>query len=320
MTLRHSPPPAPLVPDAPAPHSTSTEANVTNVRDRSCTGMSLGVQHYDSAPDLRLMLDNATERKKRKFEDKDSSVSEIIKEMFSSFTQEQKLRFNQLQATINSLTEQNNALTHSVDMMSSKYDAFLAKISEMETQRKADQKLICLLEDKVEYLERKQKSTAIEIRNVPKKTDESKNDLCKLVQNIGNTISAEIDNCYLKDVYRLNSNKSSNSNLIIVEFTSTLVRNNLLEKLKTFNKDRIPGEKLNTRQLDWHGPCKPVYISEALTNKAQRLFYLARTFQKQNGYAFCWSSHGVVYLRKEEKSPHIKLNSESDIENLRKSI
>ncbi|KAH9636860.1 hypothetical protein HF086_008309 [Spodoptera exigua] len=67
-----------------------------------------GIQHYDSAPDLRLMMENITERKKRKFEEKDSCLDDVIKEMFAIFTKDQATRFEELQLTIKSLKEQNN--------------------------------------------------------------------------------------------------------------------------------------------------------------------------------------------------------------------
>lgn len=93
----------------------------------------------------------------------------------------------------------------------------------------------------------------------------------------------------------------------------------VLENVKAFNKTKKIGEKLNTGHFLIQGPVKPVFISELLTTRAQRLFYLARSFQKQHNYAFCWSSHGIIYLRKDEKSPHMKIASETDIENLRKN-
>ncbi|CAG9138373.1 unnamed protein product [Plutella xylostella] len=201
---------------------------------------SISVQHYDSAPDLRLLLDTVTERKKRKFDHSDSNIIDVMKEMFNAFARDQDARFERLQTTISNLKEQNNELTLSVELMSSKYDEFLVKISELESERKKDKEAIYFLEDKIEYLERKSKSTGIEIRNLPKKTGETKKDLCSLIQNFGNSINVDMNQSCVKDIYRIRSKDASNP--ILVEFTTVIQKETVLENVKAFNKTKKIGE------------------------------------------------------------------------------
>ncbi|CAG9138719.1 unnamed protein product [Plutella xylostella] len=92
-----------------------------------------------------------------------------------------------------------------------------------------------------------------------------------------------------------------------------------LNAIKMFNKNKPKGEKLNTGPLQIQGPRKPVYLSESLTFKTQKLFYMARELQKNCNYAFCWTSHGSVYLRKEENGPLIRVLNEADLEKLRRN-
>ncbi|KAH9636859.1 hypothetical protein HF086_008308 [Spodoptera exigua] len=198
--------------------------------------------------------------------------------------------------------------------MSNKYDEFLNKITQLESARREDKKNIEYLEEKVEYLERKSKSTGIEIRNVPKKSGETKSDLCKIVESIAKTVSVDMGQNCIKDIYRIKSKDSSKP--IIAEFTTVLIKEKVLGNVKIFNKSKIPSKKLNSTHLGLQGQ---LYLAETLTTKAQKLFYLARNFQKQYNYDFCWTSHGVIYLRKKGESPHIKIISEMDIEQLRKS-
>ncbi|KAG7303248.1 hypothetical protein JYU34_011715 [Plutella xylostella] len=215
---------------------------------------SISVQHYDSAPDLRLLLDTVTERKKRKFDHSDSNIIDVMKEMFNAFARDQDARFERLQTTISNLKEQNNELTLSVELMSSKYDEFLVKISELESERKKDKEAIYFLEDKIEYLERKSKSTGIEIRNLPKKTGETKKDLCSLIQNFGNSINVDMNQSCVKDIYRIRSKDASNP--ILVEFTTVIQKETVLENVKAFNKTKKIGEKLNTGHFLIQGPIK----------------------------------------------------------------
>ncbi|XP_022830972.1 uncharacterized protein LOC111359610 [Spodoptera litura] len=289
---------------------------ITDVTSVKKSTTNTAIQHYDSAPDLRSIIENINERKKRKFDEGDIYNTDIIKEMFAVLSRDQAARFDELQTTISCLKEQNVKLTQSVEMMSSKYDEFLSRISQLESDRRTDKKYIELLEDKIEYSERKSRSTGIEIRNIPKKTGETKHDLFNLINSVAKIADVDVNPECIKDIYRIKSRDSSHP--IMVELTTVLLKEKILNNLKSYNKTKRPGEKLNTGNLGFRGPTKPVYVSEALTTKTQKLFYLARTFQQQYKYLFCWTSHGVIYLRKEENAPHIKILSEKDIENLRK--
>lgn len=310
MPLKRTPPTSKT---SPLPKNIDADKDV-NIE--SVCNASGGIQHYDSAPDLPSMLENFTANKKRKFNELNTCSADAIKQMFTLLSQEQTARFDQLQSTISSLKEQNYMLTQSVEHMSNKYDEFLSRIERLESERRVDKMTIESLEEKIEYLERKSRSTGIEIRNIPKNAGETKRDLCTLLERVGQTINVQINQTWVRDIYRTKSKDASNP--IIVELSTVLHKEEILGNIKRYNKSKKPGEKLNTSTLTLQGPVKPVFISETLTAKTQRLFYLARTFQQQNNYSFCWTSHGVVYLRKKEKDQHIRVSSEKDIDNLRK--
>ncbi|KAJ8733514.1 hypothetical protein PYW08_001812 [Mythimna loreyi] len=319
--LNRTPPPATLATPrlaSPLPRDLNVDPLEGDMNPEVECFPTAEIQHYDSAPDLRSMLDNITDRKKRKYEGNITCSTDIIKEMFASLSNEQAARFEELQISINMLQEQNSKLTSSVELMSNKYDEFLSRISQLESERRVDKKMIETLEEKIEYLERKSRSTGIEIRNIPRKAGESKQDLCSILENVSQAIKAPVDRNCVKDIYRIKSKDSTNP--IIVELSSVLHKDRVLDCLKTFNKCKKPGEKLSTINLSLQGPVKPIYISEHLTAKTQKLFYLARMFQQQHKYAFCWTSHGVVYLREKEKDQHYKITSEKDIETLRKAV
>ncbi|CAG9137622.1 unnamed protein product [Plutella xylostella] len=176
---------------------------------------------------------------------------------------DQDKRFNELQQTIGGIKEQNDALTNSVDLMSQKYDEFITRIAQLEAERKEDKKLIHILEEKIEYLEKKNRTTGIEIRNIPKATGETKQDLCKLVQKLGNTLKIDIKYSDVKDIYRINTKDGTNP--IVAELTTVLLKENIIKEVKSFNKNKNKGEKLNTTHFNSHQPMKPVFVSETLT-------------------------------------------------------
>lgn len=269
-----------------------------------------------SAPDLSPES-NVTERnKKRKFEGVDTIASEeLTRAMFATYSKKQENQYEDMMFKINSIIEQNIELKRSVEVMSDKYDEFLNRISALEAEKKEDKRLIRQLEDKIEHLERTSRATGIEIRNVPKIDSETKDDLCELVANLGRSLNLEISHSDLRDVHRLKTKE--NSSPILVNFNSVILKDKVIKGVKNFNKTKEKLEKLNTTHLKLKHSKQPVYISECLTNKTQKLFYLARTQHKDCGYDFCWTSHGVVYLRRKVGDPQIRVNSETDFEKLK---
>ncbi|CAK1553275.1 unnamed protein product [Leptosia nina] len=296
-----------------------SDAETTLIENSAIVSLTTERQHYDSEPNLHLLSTNVTERKKRKFDGDDSENFMVtIKYMFDAFSKEQNKRFQDLLVSVNCIREQNSELTKSVETMSSKYDEFLSRIKHLEDARKEDKKYVSILEQRLETLERKSRASGIELRNIPKTITgkpETKSDLCQLTQLMGKAINIDIRESDVRDIYRINSKDSSNP--IIAEFTSVLVKEKILSAVKSFNKKKQKGEKLNTGHFGTVGPIKPAFVTETLTQQTQKIFYLARTFQKEHGYDFCWTSRGVVYLRKNSNLSQIKIECQADLDKLK---
>lgn len=218
-----------------------------------------------------------------------------------------------LQTTVSEIKEQNVKLQESVDFTAHKYDEILTKMKEMEEERKEDKRCIRSLEDKIDKLEQQNRATSIEIRNLPKKTGENKKDLQDTLLDICKIINMPTHESQVKDIFR-NHNKTTSS--VIVEFNTVKHKESMLNSVKKFNKNNS-NNKLNTEHLQIKGPKIPIYFSENLSTKTKRLYYLAREFAAYEKYKFCWTTHGKVYLRKEEGTPLYRINSEEDINKLK---
>lgn len=129
-------------------------------------------------------------------------------------------------------------------------------------------------------------------------------------------LDIDIQDADIRDIFRPISRDSQKP--IIAEFTSIIKKEKLLGAVKTFNKGKKKGDKLNTTHLNLEIPMQPVYIAEALTQKQQRLFYHARRFAAEHKYDFCWTVRGVVYLRKKESAPQIRIDDELTLQELQK--
>ncbi|CAH2095763.1 unnamed protein product [Euphydryas editha] len=147
--------------------------------------------------------------------------------------------------------------------------------------------------EKIEKMEQKSRCAGIEIRNIPKTNKETKSNLCSIIKNVGKVLNVDLTDSDIKDIYRISSKDLTNP--IVVEFSTVIMKEKMIKGVKLFNKSKMKGDKLNTTHLNYATATKPVYISETLTQKTQKLFYLARNFAKNSNYNFCWMSRGALH-------------------------
>lgn len=281
-------------------------------------------EHYHSEPNLNSPPTKRNPlRSKRKHEKEDSednirSLKSDMRSWFTSLSLEFDQRFNSLQTAIIEVKEQNTDVQASINFMSEKYDVLLNKMKSLEEDKKKDRELIEHLEFKIELLERKSRSAGIEIRNLPTSQAETKTEMCNMVKHLATTVQLELHEAEIKDIYRVNSAKQTMKPLI-VEFGSVLKKEKLLMATKQFNRGRPREEKLNTEHLKVVGAKQPIFVSETLTFKAQSLFHHTRAFANENSYAYCWTSKGIVYIRKSENLRALRIDCMDDLEKLRRN-
>ena len=281
--------------------------------------------HHSSEPDLTTpksekTLDRVTLRQKRKHDSEQliemKSLREDIMSSFESLRKEQQDKFNVMHNNLDQILAQNTDLKNTIEFLSSKYDDLVAKLTLLEREKKDTLEYIASLEDKVENMERNSKSSSLEIRNVPKKPNESKEDLVEIVKTLGITVNTDIQVSELRDVYRLTNNRKPQADgPITAEFTSTITKDKFLTNIKKYNRDHKTN-RLNCSHIKMAGNT-PIFISESLTAKARKLFYQAREFTKLHNYAYHWTSYGRVYIKKEDGAPARRITQESDFERLK---
>lgn len=255
--------------------------------------------------------------KRKREEDIHSTISDFkteMKQMFSTIRVEQTAQMERINNTMLELKDQNDQLKKTVEFTAAKYDEFLLKMEDFEKQKREDRVYIQRLEDRVEQLERQTRFTCMEMRNIPKLPEENKQALVETVIKLGSILNSSVLRSDIKDVFRIPNSKQHQ---IIVEFTSVIQKEKILKAVREFNKKQDKSNKLNTEHLSInHVPKQPVFVSESLSTKNRRLHSLSRDFASAHKYKFCWTSAGKVYLRKDENSPYIRINSEQDIYNL----
>lgn len=293
-----------------------------------------GLQHTMSESDVTKLtptfstpcfIYQRTKRQRESSEEQLSSFKEEIKIILDEWKVAQNSLLNKLITEVAEIKEQNSKIKKTNDeieknllFINKQYEDLAKKVECLDSERKQHLIQIATLESKIEDMERSSKSSTIELRNVPIPTEtETKADLCSIVQNTCKLLNVNVQQASIRDVFRLNG--KSRKGTIVAEFTSVLLKNDVMHGIKSYRKQH-PELHLNSADIGLKGQVTPIYVSEALTNKGRRLFFLARDLEKTKEYKFCWTSYGKVYLRKSVDAPHIQVKDETQLTVLRNQI
>ncbi|XP_028178785.1 uncharacterized protein LOC114366201 [Ostrinia furnacalis] len=243
------------------------------------------------------------------------SFKEEIKDMIKSLRAAQQQEFKNITPTIMEIKQTNTNIESSIALLMSQNQELSNRILQLENKSKEDREYITLLEEKVENLQMGSRKSNFEIKNVPKKTAETKDELVQMALSLSSSIGGNLCKTDIKDIYRVHGKKDSQTSAIIVETSSTLVKNDILRLCKAFNvktKAKLCAKHLGLRSKE----DTPIFVSEQLTAKGSRLHFLARDLAKSKQYKFCWTAYGKVYVRKADSSPIILIKSEAQIQQL----
>lgn len=270
----------------------------------------LGLQ--DSTPPNFVSVNRNKRRREEisnlALDDFKEEIRSMIKTMLSTQVSElQKISASQLE-----IQQTNLNIESSMAFLTAQNEEFRKKIGQMEQKIETDGKYIAVLEDRIEDLQRGTKKSNFEMKNVPKKNGENKDDLIDMVMKLSDSdMKSDI-----KDIYRVRGSKEKTYNTpIIVEMTSTILKTEVIKMCKSYNirhKAKICAKNLG---ITVDGDT-PVYISEQLTARGSRLHYLARDLAKSKAYKHCWTAYGKVYVRKDDNTPIITIHSEAQVQQL----
>lgn len=255
--------------------------------------------------------------KRRQGDDFDAFISKM-EHMFKDWTRKQDEKYGTILETVCNIKDQISALTSSIEFMSAQYENIRTKMDKFEENRRNDQTYIQMLKHKIESLDRNARNTSIEIRNILLHSPETKLDLTSIVSNLSDFLQVPVGPSDIRNIYR-GYTKSEGKNPIVVEFTTTSLKEQFIDATKSYKK-RNKGQNITTQDLKINGPVRQVYISDYLSPSLKRLHYLARDFASSNDYKFCWSSSNAIYLRKKEGDPSIKLKNEDDFKKISQKL
>lgn len=242
-----------------------------------------------------------------------------MKEMVMKIIDGQTKEIKSIGLTLKDVQKTNENIEESITFLMAQNEEYKNQIIKLEGQVKEDRKYITVLEDRIEDLQRTSRKSNFELKNVPKRNNETKEDLVGMVVTLSGNVGSQMEERDIADIYRIRNKKETTQNsTIIVETTSAMVKSNFLKTCKLFNvrqKTKICAKHLGFRTSE----DTPIFVAEQLTAKGSRLHFLARDLVKSRSYKFCWTAYGVVYVRKDETSPIIRIHSEAQLQQLKQS-
>lgn len=264
-----------------------------------------------------------SQRNKRCRDQLDDSMSnqmddfkQEMRRLMTFFSASQANELKQVKTVLKEIQQTNNNIESSISFLAAQNEEFRQRIVELETQAKQDRNYITVLESKIEELQLESRKSSFEIKNVPKKLNEKKEDLIEMVGALSESLDFNITKTDIKDIYRVRPKSSDNkSPTIVVETSSTILKNDILKAAKSFNikhKSKLCAKHLGLKTQE----DTPIFLSEHQTPKGERLHFLARDLAKSKNYKFCWTAYGKVYVRENEHSPIIMIRSESQVHQL----
>ncbi|CAH0397638.1 unnamed protein product [Chilo suppressalis] len=250
-----------------------------------------------SASDSDLSRTNPTttvsQRNKRGREQIEDSISnqmddfkEEMRKLFKLFSASQTKELKQLNTALKEIQNSNNNIESSVAYLAAQNEEFKQRIVELETQAKQDRNYITMLESKLEEIQIASRKSSFEIKNVPKMPKENKEELIEMMINLSKSVDCSFSKSDINDIYRVRSKSDNKNPPIVVETKSTLLKVELLKLAKLFNtkhKSKLCGKHLGYKTQE----DIPIFLSEYLTPKSARLYFLARDLAKSKNFKFC---------------------------------
>lgn len=280
----------------------------------SLTNTKSGSEPLINQVGKRKKLDADVEEDSIQYQLKEFKVE--VMEMLKSWKTDQDQKFQRLDSTLRDIRQTHQEIEKSIEFIGAQVEDMGSKVSTLEKMCKINEDEIVVLKEEIENLHRNSRIACLELRNVPSKPKETKEDLTAMVENLCKTLKVNISAGNIKDIYRI-PGKAGKPGPILTEMSGSMVKQTILKASKDFNIKQHNNEtKLNASYLGLDSS-EPIYIAEHLTAKANRLLFLARDFAKTNSYKFCWTTNGKVFMRKAEGSNMILVKSEAQIQALK---
>lgn len=216
-------------------------------------------------------------------------------------------------------------LRKSVDFVSDEYDELKSSKSQLESDlKRIDHNLTSIskkvfdIEEAIESMMAYSYQYNIKILGIPKIQDgETAEETASICLKLFNELGAKVNDNDIDIAHRLQSRNGSNNPAIVCKFTRRLAKESVMSKRREIRNVNFQNVVRSDVPLDHSS--KPPIILEHLTPKKQELLRLAKDFEKEYNFEFCWVKNQDILLRETTQSRIFKIRCEADLEILRKN-
>ncbi|KAL0833098.1 hypothetical protein ABMA28_001208 [Loxostege sticticalis] len=248
----------------------------------------------------------------KKFEDLKTDIH-IIREEYSDIRKlihtldskhiEMQTEICSMQKSIQFCSDQQDDVNKQVESISKEIKEIESVKGQLDELRKQNRQL----RHELNMNDQRDRLLNLEIVGVPELRDENLLDIMsQLSKKVGVDIAAT-------DVIQINrvspkTKQQGRPRIIIVKMKTRLLKDNILSCARKL--------RLTTKDLDFRGEPKPVYINEHLTVSNKMLLKKCKELASLKHYQFVWSRHGRIFIRKNETAPGLQISSEEDLKKI----
>lgn len=260
--------------------------------------------------------DNVTLRIKSDSTGNDSEVSQLT-EQLRKLTSEFSSVKSRLEELTSSLSFANDQMNEVMQKMSAA-DERLRYLEKRDTEVESLQATVLLLQRELKGQAQAQLQNEIEIAGVPENTSEN---LHHIVLVAAKKIGVELQEGDLDWVTRVGPRRPPVTTAlpedaarmprpVVVRFLRRTKRNQFLKASKA-------RKNISSADLDVAGSmARKVFFNERLTKDNRVLFRDTRLRAKEHGYAFCWCSQGIIYVRQRDGNAAIPVPSHTELDRM----
>lgn len=154
------------------------------------------------------------------------------------------------------------------------------------------------LTERIEGLERVNLETTLNLYPV---VEAQGMDLGGLIKKIGNKIGIKIEDRDITDKYRRKQRKNGKPGDIVIKCINKELRDKILTGIKK--------HKLSHEDIGYNCEFKRIYGNEELTKNAKDIYYKALRVKYEKKMRFLWVKGGKTYIKQDETSRAIRLDS-----------
>lgn len=296
---------------------TNSEANITtrNKRQRMETSPNNSSSQSDfHSGDLRTdlfnMLNDWKEDQDRRLNEWKTSLDSALSRLVGEVTY--------LKRECQEIKKTNTEIEKGIEFMNKNQEEIAIKVKEIEKDKTANTDAIKILETQIQDIHFQTRQATIELRNIPVVENEKFDNLFSIVSKIGKAMEFDISLGDLRDIYRL-PGRPTIARPIVAEFACVHTKNELISRVRGFNREKPVTEKLNTQTIGLPGAKQPIYVDEHLAPSQRKLMFETRQFAKKHNFS-CWHSNGRILLRMDPNSKPIIIRTERCLSEIGKKI